>query len=97
MAYRVEIDRRAQKALAVILKSARKDFERIEKAIDNLAKDPRPPGVKRLTSRAPGFRMRVGEYRVIYAIFDTDELVKVALVARRGERTYDDLERLLGT
>mgnify|MGYP006279182421 FL=1 len=36
-------------------------------AIDRLGDDPRPPGVKKLTGR-PGWRIRVGDYRILYEI-----------------------------
>jgi len=35
--------------------------------------------------------MRVGNYRVIYSVFDRERIVKVARVARRSERTYQDV------
>lgn len=73
------IERRAQKALARIEK---RDRDRIAKAIRGLAQEPRPPGAKKLTARN-AYRVRVGEYRVLYEI-DGDRLV--VLVVDIGHR-----------
>ena len=51
----------------------RLDVTRILNAIDNLATDPRPQNAKSLTGR-DAHRLRVGKYRVIYAI-DSEEVV----------------------
>lgn len=44
--------------------------DRIQTKIDDLAIEPRPNGVKRLKGEENSYRMRVGDYRVIYDIFD---------------------------
>ncbi|MEI2737866.1 MAG: type II toxin-antitoxin system RelE/ParE family toxin [Chitinophagaceae bacterium] len=64
--YQVVIDRYAQKQLDKI---SAPHFNRIIKAIHDLAASPRPPGYKKLTGR-PGYRIRIGDYRVIYKIED---------------------------
>lgn len=66
MNYQVFILRSAQKALA---KLSKPNYERIKDAITALAGDPRPPGCKKLIDRE-GWRIRVGDYRVIYEIDD---------------------------
>lgn len=58
--------------------------ERICARIDALALDPRPPGAVRLAGR-DDFRIRVGEYRIVYAIDDAERLVIVARIAHRRE------------
>jgi mRNA interferase RelE/StbE len=60
----------------------------VAQAILSLADDPRAHGVKKL-SAPPGWRLRVGEYRVICSIWDKDRFVLVERVARRNEKTYD--------
>jgi mRNA interferase RelE/StbE len=95
VAYRLEVHRRAQRKLRRLARSTPRDYERIENAIDALSDNPRPHGTKRLASRGPAYRIRIGEYRVIYAIFDADPFVHVLAVWRRGERTYDDIDELL--
>ncbi len=64
--YQVVIDRYAEKQLKKIPPP---HFNRIVKAIDELAENPRPHGYKKLEGR-PGYRIRIGDYRVIYRIED---------------------------
>ena len=80
MQYRVEIKPTAQKALAKIPQPQR---ERISKRIDRLADNPRPSGVKKLAGETIFYRIRVGEYRVVYEIHDD---VLFVLVVRIGTR-----------
>jgi len=67
----------------------KQDFERLRRAIMNLAEEPRPHGVKKIrgTERAV-FRIRVGNYRVIYNVYDKDNQVRIVEVVRRTETTY---------
>jgi len=58
--------------------------DRIETAIDGLAADPRPRGAAKLAGRAD-FRIRVGDYRIVYAVDDAERLVLVARIAHRRE------------
>jgi mRNA interferase RelE/StbE len=58
--------------------------ERIQAAIDGLATDPRPPGAAKLAGR-DDYRIRVGDYRIVYAVDDGAETVLVARIARRRE------------
>jgi mRNA interferase RelE/StbE len=89
MSYRVEIERRALKAIS---KLPAPDRLRIAAAIDSLADDPRPPGCQQVRIGPKGtFRIRIGDHRVIYVVLDDERCVIVARVARRGERTYTDL------
>ncbi len=53
-------------------------------AIQALAKNPRPQGYKKLRGR-PGFRIRKGDYRIIYEIFDSKLIVNVIAVAHRRD------------
>ena len=64
MSYKVLILRRAQRELAGLSKP---DYERVRDEIVLLADDPRPSGCKKLVGRE-GWRVRVGNYRVIYEI-----------------------------
>ena len=52
-------------------------------AIDALATDPRP-GPPKLTGR-DDFRLRVGDYRIVYAVDDEEHLVLIARIAHRRE------------
>jgi mRNA interferase RelE/StbE len=57
---------------------------RILKKLDGLVTDPRPNGVEKLTgSDAPRYRVRVGDYRIVYRI---DDQVLTVLVLNVGDR-----------
>lgn len=81
MTYQVSILRRAQKELASL---PQQDYERVRDSIAALASNPRPPGCNKLTGR-DGWRIRVGDYRVIYEIDDAGRLVKVLHVGNRRD------------
>ena len=61
------------------------DQRRVVKAIDALKNNPRPPGVKKLSGQENFWRIRVGDYRVIYAIEDQMLRVFVVRLAPRGD------------
>ena len=58
--------------------------DRIEAAIDGLATNPRPPGSVKLAGR-DDFRVRVGDYRIVYAVDDAEDLVIIARIAHRRD------------
>ena len=62
------------------------DFKRIKNAIDLLAENPRPIGVKKLGGKL--HRVRVGDWRVIFAILDKEKQIIILRVTRRSEQTY---------
>jgi mRNA interferase RelE/StbE len=80
MTYRVEFTPSAAKALGSLDNAA---ATRIRGAIMLLAHDPRPPGARRLTGR-PGYRVRVGDYRIIYLIEDEALLIVVLALGHRN-------------
>ena len=61
--------------------------ERVIRAAHALANDPRPPGCLKLQGRGNQYRIRVGDYRVIYEIEDEVLIVLVVEVGRR-DRIY---------
>ncbi len=81
MAYTVVLARQAQRAIAR-LPSA--DAQRMYAATQALAQNPRPAGCVKLTG-SPDWRIRVGSYRVIYAIDDAAAVVTVLKVGHRRE------------
>ncbi|PSQ53739.1 MAG: type II toxin-antitoxin system mRNA interferase toxin, RelE/StbE family [Bacteroidetes bacterium QH_10_64_37] len=81
MNYETYILRRAQKALSKI---QQQDQERIVEAIWDLENDPRPHGCKKLSGRE-GWRVRVGQYRVIYEIDDESKEVTVLDIGHRRD------------
>lgn len=81
MSYTLSITRRAQKELADIHPTHR---ERIINSIQPLAENPNPPGCKKLTGR-DAWRIRVGNYRVIYEINNNELIVTVINIGHRRE------------
>ena len=81
MTYKVSILRSAQKSLASVSPASQ---DRIIAAIRRLASSPRPPGVKKLAGRE-AWRIRVGDYRVIYEISDADLTILVVDVGHRKD------------
>jgi mRNA interferase RelE/StbE len=78
--YEVRIARRAAKALAAL---QRRDQQRIRAAIDLLAEDPRPPACIAMSGEDSVYRVRVGDFRIVYEVIDD---VLVILVVRIGHR-----------
>ena len=81
MIYTVFIRKSAQKSIARLASSIQ---DRIFHAIRELASDPRPVGVKKLAGRE-AWRIRIGDYRVIYEIYDDRLMIIVIVVGHRRE------------
>lgn len=81
MSYRVERSSRARRGLRRLHP---READRIERAIAILANDPRPAGCKRLTASAE-WRIRVGDYRIIYRVDDELSLVFVIQIDKRED------------
>ena len=81
MTYSVSILRSAQKSLGSFSPAIQ---DRVVAAIRRLASNPRPPGVKRLSGR-DAWRIRVGDYRILYEINDTDLTILVVDIGHRRE------------
>jgi mRNA interferase RelE/StbE len=81
MSYKVLILRRAQKEMAELPAG---DFERVRAEIESLAHSPRPHGCQKLSGRE-GWRIRAGNYRVIYEIDDRQRSVTVLHVGHRRD------------
>lgn len=84
MTYRIEVRPAALKALRGIHPA---DRARVQGAIALLAVDPRPPGARALQGR-DGYRVRVGDYRILYTIDDGVLLVVVVALGHRRD-VYD--------
>jgi len=81
MTYRVEVSRRAAKAVTSLDKPTRR---KVLLAIDALSGNPRPPGCRKLAAQE-AWRIRVGDYRIVYEIHDQVLLVIVVDVGHRRE------------
>lgn len=81
--YKIEYARRVEDSLE---KFPKKDKKSILDKIEDLKKDPRPIGVEPLHGEwSDYYRVRVGKYRIIYAVQDEKLIVYVVKVAKRGE------------
>jgi mRNA interferase RelE/StbE len=69
------------------------DRGRVIAAMRALASEPRPAGTVHLLENL--YRIRVGEHRVVFAVFDSEVVVLICKVARRSEATYRDVRALL--
>ena len=83
--YTVRITRRAQKELRKLGHQAR---ERIRPKMLALAENPRPHGVKKLSGEEDLWRIRVGDYRVIYQISDRELVVLARVRVRHRSDAY---------
>ncbi len=82
MTYRVELSPEAKKNLRRI--RDRRLHDRLVAAIAELGTDPRPPGCLKLVGEVNQWRVRVGDWRVVYLIEDGRLVVLVVRVSPRG-------------
>lgn len=83
MAYRVEIRPSVEKVM-VRIRDERLQ-QRLAQAIDGLAENPRPQGIMKMSGYQNRYRLRVGDFRIIYEIHDPYLLVVVVAVGDRKE------------
>ena len=81
MTYNLTIRRKAQKQLA---KLPLKDYKKVKQTIFNLANEPRPAGAIKLKGRE-GWRVRQGNYRIIYEIIDKELVITVLDIDHRKD------------
>jgi mRNA interferase RelE/StbE len=80
--YALEIKSSAQRELDELDNAL---FARIDRKILTLADNPRPAGCKKLKGYRSQWRIRIGEWRVVYIIDDDEKLVSITRVAHRRE------------
>ena len=80
--YRILLERSAEKDLARL---ATEIHNRVITSIQTLAQNPRPPGCRKLAGSKNDWRIRVGDYRVVYEIADEIRIVRVNRVRHRRE------------
>lgn len=80
--YRVLLERAAEKDLGRLSHGV---HDRVIAAIQRLAKHPRPTGCRKLAGTDSDWRIRIGDYRVIYEIADYIRVVRVNRVRHRGK------------
>ena len=82
MAYRIVIVKSAAKQLSALSDLLK---EKIISKIDSLAVNPRPYGIEKLSNRQNEYRVRVGDYRIVYSIFDKLLIVEVVDIDHRKQ------------
>jgi mRNA interferase RelE/StbE len=80
--YEVYLERAAERDLRRLPEEI---FRRIIPHIRSLAEEPRPPGCRKLAGSENDWRIRVGDYRVVYEIDETARAVRVFRVRHRRE------------
>lgn len=82
MTYRIEVAPGAIRQLRKLEPSARR---RVQAAIELLAEQPRPSGAKKLVGGDSEWRVRTGDYRVVYEVRDDVLLVLVVAIGHRRD------------
>ena len=80
--YEVRLARRAVRSLADL---QRRDQQRMRAATDLLAENPRPPNCVVLQGESGVYRVRVGDYGIVYEVFDRVLVVQVVRIGHRRE------------
>jgi len=80
--YEVYLERAAERDVKRLSASV---FQRIISHIRALSEDPRPSGCRKITGSKSDWRIRIGEYRVIYEIDEKKKVVRVFRVSHRRE------------
>lgn len=93
MVYRIELTPAAEKSLAKIAKSDRPLLKRIDQALLALAASPVPANSRQLDGEDPPlYRMRVGDYRILYQV-ENDVLVILVVHVGHRKDVYRFLKR----
>jgi mRNA interferase RelE/StbE len=80
--YKIEWKRAAIKELQ---KLPRPMISKIVSAVDNLSSNPYPHGVRKLVNTEDSYRIRVGDYRVLYNIVETKLIIEIIRVGHRKD------------
>jgi mRNA interferase RelE/StbE len=87
--HRIEVAPGAERDIRKLAqRMSRHDFESLRQAINALAGAPRPEGARKLKGAVTSYRIRVGDYRVVYDVYDNQNQVLLLHVGRRNESTY---------
>ncbi len=80
--YTVSVNRPAQKEIRSLDAGVR---SRVIEQLRALAGEPRPPGCRKLVGARNRWRVRVGDYRVIYTVEDVEHVVRIVAVRHRSK------------
>lgn len=89
MSYQVLFDSGAAREFAKLPQTHKRQ---LAEAIDHLAEDPKPIGSKKLVN-TDAYRIRVGDYRMVYAVKDASLIVLVVKVGHRSD-IYKDIDAI---
>jgi len=80
--YKLYVERAAERDLKRL---STENFHRLITEIKMLAKEPRPPGARKITGSKDDWRIRVGDWRVVYEIDNKQKVVRIMRVRLRRE------------
>ncbi|MCP9860809.1 MULTISPECIES: type II toxin-antitoxin system RelE/ParE family toxin [unclassified Cyanobium] len=80
--YEIRLARRALRSLSGL---QQRDQQRVASVIDLLADNPRPPGCIALQGETGVYRVRVGDYRIVYEVMDQILIVQVVRIGHRRD------------
>ncbi len=80
--YRIELTSAALRDLKALPKNV---LQRVDRRILSLADNPRPRGSEKLKGEENLYRVRVGEYRIIYRVEEEGPLIRVIRIRHRGD------------
>ena len=82
MTYKIEFTRTAEKQLSDV---PQVDLKKLARRIDKLAQNPFPPGYEKMKGHDDLYRIRQGDYRVLYSVFEGKLLILVVKIGHRRE------------
>jgi mRNA interferase RelE/StbE len=82
MAFRIEWKKSTRKDLRKLPSSM---ADRIVEAVENLAENPFPHGVEKLSGSEHAYRIRLGDYRIVYEVVRESKLVEIQRVRHRKD------------
>ena len=82
MAFRIEWKKSTRKDLRKLPSSA---ADKIVQAVENLAKNPFPHGVEKLSGSEYAYRIRLGDYRIVYEVVTESKLIEIQRVRHRKD------------
>lgn len=80
--YRIQFKTSAAKEFKTLPPSVK---QRVGESLDQLQQDPRPSGVVKLQGEDQLYRVRVGDYRIVYTIDDHDKIIKITRIRHRQD------------
>lgn len=83
--YEITLASSAEKEIKALPNSIK---SRVEKVIDSLRINPRPRGMAKLKGREGVYRVRIGDYRIIYTIHNEKRLVDISYVRHRSKAYF---------